>query len=226
MKLFEKSEEAVEFQPYFSVNDPVKLDLRGKTYTSRVEDITDHGVLVAWPASHGVLLPLLSNQDMVLTASDRHRMRQFECNVIERCEGPPAVLCLHPHKALGPAQHRESVRIPDVRPLSFRVLNERGLPFGRLVKTTTREISANGVRALAPREDKPCVNDHLWLEMELPTGAFVQATGKVIRVDAVPGNGSVFVTCVQFTKMGDEDSKRLFRHVCGKQVQLRKAGLM
>ncbi|HEY3269364.1 MAG TPA: PilZ domain-containing protein [Armatimonadota bacterium] len=217
----------MEFEPHFAVNDSVKLRLRGKFHSSRVEDMDADGLWVAWPSVLGVPVRLHDNdEDVVLVSSVSSGMQGFKANIIERREGPPAVLRVVPREAVGAVQRRDYARVPDTVPVRFRILDVKAVKAGDTIETTSRNISGGGLLVFVERQSRPFAGDRLALDIDLPQAGTIRAQGQVIWVDNVKDSHELFEMALRFVDIREADRQTIIRRVYARQAELHRAGLM
>lgn len=225
MQLFAKNKDAdqINFSAHFAVNDPVRLDVRGRLYTSRVEDLLEDSLWIGAPLA-GARLGI--GDTFKLVSSQRAGMQGYRVRVEECQDGPPALLRVVPFQSLGKSQLRDYARVPDMLPVKFRVLDpttKRGM---KVVEATTRNISGGGLLVLVAREDRPLAGEELDLELSLSGVESVRCRGVAIRLDPIENIHDTFEMAVRFTNIEEQERKRIIKRVYSREADLRRAGLM
>jgi c-di-GMP-binding flagellar brake protein YcgR len=218
-----KSAEVVDFAAHFAVNDPVRLEIRGRLYTSRVEDLLEDSLWIGAPLA-GVRM--VEGDTFKLVSSVRAGMQGYRVRVAESTEGPPTLLRVVPFQSLGKSQLRDYARVPDMLHLKFRVLDARAKRGMKSVEATTRNISGGGLLVLVAREDRPLTGEEIEIELSLSSFESVRCRGIAIRIDPIENIHDTFEMAVRFTNIDEEERKRIIRRVYTREAELRRAGLM
>lgn len=223
-----KDADSSDFRVHFELNDPIKLEYRGKYYSSRVEDMGEDQLTVAWPSSYGVSLRIADGDRVTIVSSVRSGMQGFRADIVRRSDGPPAILDLRPVEDLGKVQRRDYVRVPETLTVTYRVLGRKPNQGGDTLMTgTTKNISGGGMLLSIDKKDRPMPKDTLELQFQLPESTAIRATGSVIRV--APADNTVetlYEMAVQFAQIHEQDRKMVIKRVFAREAELRSAGLM
>lgn len=225
MQLFAKNKtvEEVNFAAHFAVNDPVRMDVRGRLFTSRVEDLLSDSLWIGAPLA-GIRLG--EGDTFKLVSSLRAGMQGYRVRVLERTDGPPTLLRVVPFQSLGKTQLRDYARVPDMLPLKFRVLDAQTKRGMKLVEATTRNISGGGLLVLVAREDRPLAGEEMELTVSLSTDESVRCRGIAIRIDPIESIHDTFEMAVRFTNIDEAERKRIIKRVYSREAELRRAGLL
>lgn len=225
MSLFKLRPSKADFRSYFAVNDAIKLEFRGKHYSSRVEDVTDEYLDIAWPSVYGTSLRLSVDDPVKVISSVRNGMRGFRARVAERREGPPALIRLEVQEDLGVVQRRKYARAADALPVRIWYLSTKLKHGTGCVETTTRNISGGGLRIAVGWGDRPMIGDELEVELRLPKAGPIRAKASVVWVATAPEPNGMFDVAVSFTEIPDKERKLIVRRVFEREAELRNAGL-
>lgn len=215
-----KTEARSDIASRLRVNDRIQLEIDGKTYLSRVEDIQGGDLHVAAPAECGAMKAIRS--DIVVKLSEGMKVRRFSGVIKGARNDRITLLVITDLKCLGTAQRREHVRIPERIPVRFRFDDNRRHVFCWF-EGVTQDISGGGLQVTTDRSgiDSILRGDLLDLELYLPDQPLVKATGRVART---PSHDSLFRYTiqfgVQFARISAGDRSRIVRHVLRKQADM------
>jgi c-di-GMP-binding flagellar brake protein YcgR len=228
MRLFtkRKDDEEIGYAPFFAVNDPVRLEMRGRLFTSRVEDITSDGLWIATPLARGPGSRFNEGDTVKMVSSIRSGLQGFLVRIGEHQPGPPDMLFVLPVKALGKSQLRDFARVPDMLDIKFRVLEGNTIRGTKIALAKTRNISGGGLLVLVARDDRPFSGEEIEIDIAVATGEQVRCRGRVVRIDPIEGIHDSFEMAVRFTSIDEQDRKRLIQRVYSREAELRRVGLL
>ena len=103
------------------INDRIRIEIDGRTYRSRIEDISDGELHVAPPVWHGPAGSIWVGQILVLDISEDGGIHRFAGVIKGMRKSRVSLLVLADFRSLGVVQRREHVRITQRIPIQFRL---------------------------------------------------------------------------------------------------------
>jgi len=206
-------------------------------FPTYVEDLTDKAVWVAMPIWRGRLVVPDRGETISVEQPDTMGVYRWETSVHDqRLTGVPVLALDYPVR-FWRGQRRLFFRLEITLPVAFVVMDEAGrahgagipglgvayTPAGRRLTGTTGNLSGGG---LLLQTDYPLLpRNRLDLEMALPSGKHVHATGEVVRVvrplHRRPGQYGV-----HFVQIALQDLEAIVRLIWTEQQARRRAGLL
>jgi c-di-GMP-binding flagellar brake protein YcgR len=216
----------IDYKASFNINDSIKLEYRGRYHSSRVEDIGDDCLHIAWPAVYGSLLRIKEEDSITVISSIKSGMHGFRVQVRNRVDGPRATLEIVPIEDLGRVQRRNFARVPEMIPVWYRVVEPRSRRGFEMIETISKNISGGGMLMAVDREKRPFAGDVVEVHFDVPGGGPIHTRAEVIRVDELQGNSGAYEMAIRFMDVKKQDQNMIVKRVFAKQAELRKAGLL
>lgn len=218
-----------DFKLYFSINDPIKLEYRGIYHSSRVEDVLENSLLIAWPAVYGVLMKHKEGESIVIISSVRSGMHGYRAEILKKVDGSHSMFEVAPREYLGKIQRRNFARVPDMFTVHFRITEPKSRRGNEMIETISKNISANGMLLAVDKDHRPMAGDLLELAFNLPgSDIAIRTHALVIRVDTIeqPGASNVYEIAVHFTDIRKQEQSLIVKRVFLRQTELHKSGLL
>jgi len=204
------------------VNDRVQLEVFGKRYLSRVEDIRPGEMEVAAPFSGGSPVTLWPGQEVMLSIFGGAGVRQFAAAVKAARYDRVPVVTLARFRSKGVIQHRSYSRVEDELLVRFR--KEEGpdnpAPWRRAI---TRDVSAGGAHVAAEDVWTLSVGDLVEVEVLLPNDRPVPSVAQVVRLEAAQVGTWRTLLALTFVEMDPSDRSRIVNYVDRRKSELASA---
>lgn len=212
------------------VNQLLHLELTdsgGETtrYPSRIEDLTDTGIVVAAPTKEGMPLGLGVGEIVIVWYWDNAAIYTFQSKVISKeNEGIPTMLLQWPAK-IEKVQNREYVRVQTSVPVQLTYHSEDGEL--ETVSCRTRDISGGGVMLSIGKPLYVHKDSVVQIEFEVE-GEEISIRGIIIWNDWELDNEGIEknILGVKFTLISDIARQAIVKYVFQKQIELRRKGLL
>lgn len=218
MLFFRRSQQTADILTLVRVNDRVQLEIKDKTYTSRVEDIRDGEIYAAAPVDQGNYKPVGLGEHIIINVFAPIGLRRFAAIVKGLQTDRIPVVILTSFRDLGSVQRRHYVRIPQKLPVRYR--KDTGLEtFTPWSEAVTADISGGGLRLVTSSPDQIKVGDFLEIELYLPEEKPIRAIANVVRVSAGPSLTSLSVG-VQFAEIHPADRDKIVGFVFKKETEM------
>jgi len=193
----------------------------GLTYCSRVQDVAEGRLVIAWPTHNGVRL--LARRDQVL---DFFVMRnelplEFKGAVQEVNLSPLPLIAVVPKSPITKVQRRQDFRIKCLIPveLAGSVRDPRdGSATALAFRTVTSDLSASG---LMIRHPKVIAEDSvLEIKLELPDGGPpLRIPCRVVYSESRPENPSMYRTGMTYLAITEWERARIVRFAYRTQLK-------
>mgnify|MGYP001050133550 CR=1 FL=1 len=222
MLWFGKSKEKTDIFRLVRVNDRMQVDIGGKTYLSRVEDIRDGELHIAAPVERGGVTVVRPGLSIVVNLFEGMGIRRFSGRVLRVETGRVETVVVSDLEYLGTVQRREHVRISQRLPVRFRL--EDG-PNGQApwFEGATQDVSGGGLQITADARgiDAIVKGDLLEIELYLPDQNPVKAVGQIVRASSTnPLTATTVRFGVQFVEISGGERSRIVRYVLKKQSEM------
>ncbi len=207
-------------------NDTIELqtlDASDLIYRTRVEDVTDHALLVAAPIQRGHVVPISVGTELQLSYIRDSMGKQGRYTalgvVARRYVDRLPILQIDVSQPWERIQERDFVRVDVLLAAKYsRVLD--GKPEGSRTGQVTN-ISGGGVLLVT---DQPlAVGERVWLAFKVDD-TLLETLGSVRRVEAVPDAG--YGSGVAFENIDDKSRQVIIQFVFKRQLELKRKGLV
>lgn len=191
-------------------------------YSTRVEEVSEGGIVVQAPARHGAIVPLRPGMRLLLATPTDDGLYVVTTRVLERRSGPiPTLVLENPFSPAARVQRRRFYRVSSRLVERVRVIGRRG---GQELSTLRgeirdRNVSMGGVLISSVR---PLPRNALVeVTLGLPGGP-MRVAGEVMRVTR--RDDGRFELGLRFLGLNEKQRKAINRYVYERQVDLRKKG--
>jgi c-di-GMP-binding flagellar brake protein YcgR len=214
-----------DVKPYIAVNELLRVrlteDPNAATYHSRINDISDGKLIIAWPTHGG--MRLMAHRDQILLF---HFLRdgvphEFTGLVDEtNLTGLPQLVIIL-SSAITRIQRRQNFRIKCMLPVEITgsLKNPRDNSVASLsIRTTTSDFSASG---LAIRYSKPIPENSLVeAKLGLPDNApAIRIPCRVIYTDSPAESQTLYRIGLRYLAIGESEKARIVRYVYRSQLK-------
>jgi c-di-GMP-binding flagellar brake protein YcgR len=203
-----------------SIHDLVEIsvpeDEAAPLYSSRVEEIVDGEVTLAWPSREGTPAPLDKDQVLVICFTRRETAYNVHAMITELISGDSPRITVHPVGATHQLQRREYCRVRSLVPIQLRGVVRKGDDAGKLthILTHTFDISGAGlsIHQSFPLSAGDVFQARICLAARKPP---VNVQTRVVHCERISSERARPVYRVALTYVDIEESQRraIVRHV-------------
>jgi len=198
-----------------SIGDTVRLEIAGRWYTSRVENIRPGEIHAGAPFERGSLILLVPEQKLVLGVYVESGLRRFSAKVKAMMHDRVPIVILSEFADLGMLQRRAYERVPDELPVRLRPEARFDVGWARGI---TRDIGGGGVHLVADGNAELQVGDFVEIELVLPGEKPISGVARIVRSSPVPGSRKLRVA-LQFGLMDPSERSRIINYVRRKMAE-------
>ncbi len=189
------------------------------TYPSRVNDLAEGCIVIAWPTDRGVRLPIREQQQIWMSFVRQDAAYAFGGIVEQREQHPIPQLRVRPSGVAERIQRRQYFRVRTavaVEMIGNRPDRSPGQPDSAIhLRTHTYDLSGSGIgiRGDAPFPEGTTLEVKLTLPAELP---IIKIVAKVVHSEIVPGSAPdkpTYHTGIYFLSITEPDRSRIIRYV-------------
>ncbi len=208
------------------VNETIQAKMPGdaSTYFSRVNDIRESNILIAWPTSRGVRMALHPAQTIELVFVRNGSPYSIAGSILEATSDPlPQVVV----RSKGPPrkiQRRQDFRVKCMMPVQITgTMQEKPEKHGEIqsapifIQTVTYDLSAGGlsIRHATAIPEETVIE----VKLKLPDGGpEIKLPARIAYSGSIPGNGSLFHLGVDYLAISEWEQARIIR--CLYRIQL------
>lgn len=217
-----KTQSAANINSLVSVNDRIQLEIRGKTYASRIEDVQADELHVSIPYYHHTEVIVGKQQSIRLCLFAEGAVRMYSCTVKNILRDRVPIFVVSDFCDIGLIQRRDYVRILDQLYIRYGEHDGHKVS-GQWIDGMTRDISGGGLQ-ISGNKDHLSIGNFIEAIVRLPGSGNVRFIARVVRMYD-DGNGSSGFA-VQFIQIDNVGRKMIVQHVMKKQSvnhKLRKA---
>jgi c-di-GMP-binding flagellar brake protein YcgR len=210
---------------YISINELLQVrfldDPNTATYYSRINDISEGRLIIAWPTNAGIRL--LVHRDQIL---DFHFLRdevphEFTGMVDETHVDPLPQITIIMSSAISRVQRRQNFRIKTLIPIEITgmIKDPRDDSTAVLnIKTVTSDLSASG---MAIRHAKPIPEGTtLEIKLAMPDNApVIKLPCQVMHSEAPAENQNLYRTGLRYLAISESERARIVRYVYRTQLK-------
>jgi c-di-GMP-binding flagellar brake protein YcgR len=218
---------ANDLKSLLAINDNLQIRLPENnkdqaTYYSRIEDISEGKLVIAWPTSHGIRLIAYADQMLDFYFVREGTPYSFSGLVDETSPEPLPQITIILSSAIAAVQRRQNFRIKCLLPVEI-IGNIKEDPREETVtplniKTTSYDLSASGISIRhAKRIPEESV---LTVKISLPDdGPVISIPGSVIYSEYLSENKVLYRTGIRYLAITEKERARIVRFVYRKQLQ-------
>ena len=209
------------------VNETIQAKMSGdvSSYFSRVDDIQESRMIIAWPTNRGIRMALHPNQNIELAFVREGNAYIFTAFVLEAISDPLPQVAVRKDSPVRKVQRRQHFRVKCMMPIQITgSVQEKSGKSSDLkssavfIKTVTYDLSAGG---LAIRHSKQIPEETvIEVKLGLPDGGpEIKVPGRVAYSGSVPGDSALFHIGINFLAISDWEQARIIR--CLYRLQLK-----
>lgn len=198
------------------VNDRVQLEVHGRTYLSRIEDIRGEDLYTGCPIDSGKIVHIKPGTRVLLNIFLDEGLKQFETTARETVSDRVPLLVVSGFKDKGQVQRRDYVRVRDKLQVRYRMEGTIG-NVSSWWAGVTRDVSGGGLQISIEADKGITVGDFLETELQIPNDKSVRAIARVVRVASVVGK--MISVGVLFVQIHPVEQRRIVVYVSRKQVE-------
>ncbi len=196
-------------------------------YYSRIDDISEGRLVVAWPTRRGMRLPVHRDQILDFSFLRGGVPYTFTGLVDETRLGPPALLTVIVTSPVMQVQRRQNFRIKCLVPVeirgSFKVDSSKDSLSAIEIKTATYDLSASGMGLLHAKRIPE--ETHLDVRMRLPDGGpALKIPCRVVYSENLPGNTAQHRMGISYLSLTESERARIVRYIYRTQLKGFRAG--
>ncbi|MDO8586204.1 MAG: flagellar brake protein [Armatimonadota bacterium] len=150
------------------VNDRVQMDIAGRSYLTRVEDVLDQEVHVAAPLEPEWTEDAQSHDRVILNVFSESGFLRFSTRITRLLNNRVPMVTLAYVKDLGSLDRRQHDRVAAEMPIRYRIKAgpDHAAPWS---SATTSDVSGSGLRAVCDSLSGLRINDYLDIQLLLPS---------------------------------------------------------
>ena len=191
-------------------------------YRSRVEDIVEEKLLVAWPSDGGIRMPVHLDQMLGFSLVRDSNAYFFNGMVDGVVENPLPLVTVIISSAIQRVQRRQDFRVKCLIPVEIigvlPTSSNAFRPVTLRLKTHATDLSASGV-SISSEVAIP-TNIMPEIRISLQDGRpLIKTSCRVTHCCATPGNPSTYHSGIQFLDINEKDKARIVRFVYRTQLQ-------
>lgn len=209
--------EADEIGSLVRVNDRLQIQIRSRSYLTRVEDIKPDEIHVAVPIDHGSLVTLPAGLELTVNLFTPMGLRQFRCVVKTTVYQRVSIVILHRFRDLGIQQQRVYGRVQDELPVRFRRDACESSPWRAAFAC---DISGGGLQIIAEDVWILAKGDIIEVELAVPNERPVRAIAQLARISPVPEARSKSRLGLDFVNIEESERDRLLDHIAARRKAL------
>jgi c-di-GMP-binding flagellar brake protein YcgR len=189
-------------------------DPKSATYYSRVEDFSEGKIVIAWPTSGGIRLPVHRDQMLEFSFVRDGTPFLFTGLVDQTDLAPLPQITVILSSSVMRVQRRENFRIKCLIPLeitgTFKHDPREADPTVQVIKTTTYDLSASGI---AIRSAKPFPEGTLLdIKLALPdNGPVIKAPCRVVYCDNLAESAMPYRIGIHYLEISESERARIVR---------------
>jgi c-di-GMP-binding flagellar brake protein YcgR len=216
-----------DLKSLLAVNDTLQIRMSDEnkdhaTYYSRINDISEGKLVIAWPTSRGIRLIAYADQMLDFYFVREGTPYSFSGLVDETSLEPLPQIAIIPSSSITPVQRRQNFRIKCLIPVEILgnikedAHAENVTPID--LKTTSYDLSASGISI---RHAKRIPEDSiLTVKISLPDdGPVISIPGSVVYSEYLSENKVLYRTGIHYLAIGEKERARIVRFVYRKQLQ-------
>jgi c-di-GMP-binding flagellar brake protein YcgR len=205
------------------VHDVIAVGSMGeqrKMYRSRIEEVRQERLIIAWPTENGARIPIQKDERLQISIVRKGLIYGFDAAVVALELAPLALITIHPQGPPEFIERREDVRIPVRLPLTIgakvvSISSYREAPRdGAVIRTHTLTLSAGGLTFTHNTSLAPGSPYDISLALpDDPVPLSLEAT--VVRSDPLPdeGRGRCYEIGLAYLRVSEHTRSRIVRYV-------------
>ncbi len=215
-----------DIKSYLGINEPLQVqiaeDTNPATYSSRINDISEGRLVIAWPTNGGIRLLVHRDQMLDFAFVRDGTAYSFTGLVDETHSEPLPQITVILSSAVMRVQRRQNFRIKCLIPVEIvgsikeNVRDETTTPLD--IRTTTYDLSASGIAIRYPKR----IPEGTLLEIKLglpDNGPAIKAPCRVIYSENLTENVTQYRTGIHYLAITECERARIVRYVYRTQLK-------
>jgi c-di-GMP-binding flagellar brake protein YcgR len=209
-----------------AINELLQIQLQNdpspSTYRSRIENIVDQKLLVSWPTSSGIRMPIHADQMLNLSLVREGNAYAFTGLVDRTVTDPLPQIIVIVNSEIHRIQRRQNFRIKSLIPIEIsgevKGSSENDAMLPLFFKTTTYNISAGGVAVRSPKgvPEGSILESKLALPDQEP---IIKAPCRVIYNEPAIDNPRLQQSGMKFLVISEKEKARMVRFIYRTQLK-------
>jgi c-di-GMP-binding flagellar brake protein YcgR len=209
-----------------TINELLQVQLQDdpnpSTYRSRIENIVEEKLLVTWPTSAGIRMPVHADQMLNFSLVRGVNAYAFTGLVDSTTTEPLPQITVIINSEMHLIQRRQNFRIKSLIPIEFagevRGDSSKGSVVPFFLKTNTYNISAGGVAIRSPKgvPEGTLLDAKLGLPDQEPV---IKAPCRVVYNEPALDNPRLYQSGLQFLAITEKERARIVRYVYRTQLK-------
>lgn len=221
----ENEEFANDIDSFVGINELLQVSVlendRIVTYHSRINDVSNGRLDIAWPMHGGVRLLVHRDQILNLFFMRDGAPHEFSALVEEMAAEPLPIVTVIQSSAVAKVQRRQNFRVKCLVPVQISASqkgNEEIKSSIIAMRTTTCDLSASGLAILALQ---PIAEGaHVDVKLSLPDGGpAIKLPCMVAHSDISSENSTLYRTGIQYLSIAESERARIVRYVYRTQLK-------
>jgi c-di-GMP-binding flagellar brake protein YcgR len=212
-------------EPAIEVNELLQVRIAGEkeSHFSRVNNIRENEIIIAWPTSRGIRMSLRPNQNIELCFVRDVTPYSFTGLILSASPDPLPQVTVHVTGAVSKVQRREHFRVKCMMPVQIAgtisdgsANSETNQPL--FIKCVTYDLSAGGLSI----RNATRIPEEMLVEVKLKLsdgGPEIRIPGRVAYSGSVSGNASLYHVGIFFLAVAEWEQARIIR--CLYRLQLK-----
>jgi c-di-GMP-binding flagellar brake protein YcgR len=209
------------------VNETIQAKMPGdvSSYFSRVNDLQESQIIIAWPTNRGIRMALHPNQNIELSFVREGNAYIFTALILEATPDPLPQVTVRQNSPIRKVQRRQHFRVKCMMPVqiagniqtkSDKSADLQSSPL--FIKTVTYDLSAGGlsIRHHTQIPEETVIEAKLGLPDGSPE---IKVPGRIAYSGSLPGDSMLFHTGIDFLAISDWEQARIIR--CLYRIQLK-----
>jgi c-di-GMP-binding flagellar brake protein YcgR len=216
---------ADDIKSYIKINDNLQVRTPEEeiptTYYSRIDDIVDGKLVIAWPTNAGIRLIARRDQILDFSFMSNGVPSAFTGLIDETAMNPMPQITIILSSAVTQVQRRQNYRIKCLIPLEITGSITEGSQDGNesslYIQTTTYDLSASGLAVRHPKRipEGSLVEIKIGLPDNKPA---IKAPCRIIYSEAFTENTKLYRTGIQYLAINEAERARIVRYVYRTQL--------
>jgi c-di-GMP-binding flagellar brake protein YcgR len=199
-----------------AINDLLQVTAPGDrtTHYSRINNVSDGRIAIAWPTNRGIRMPLHSGQNVEFFFMRQGIPYGFNGSIVEIISEPLPQILVQLDGPVLKLQRRQNFRVKCLVPVEITGTIQVGDGQSReiSIKTATFDLSAGGLAIRHPISLPE--NSLLNVKVGLPDGSpEIKITGRIAYSDTVPGNSSLYHIGIYYHAISEWERARIIRYL-------------
>ncbi len=215
---------AENIKPVIEVNDILQVKVTGEkeSHFSRVNNILEDRIIIAWPTNRGIRMPLRPEQPIELAFMRDAVPYAFNAVILETNPDPLPQVTIRQTISAQKAQRRQNFRVKCMMPVQINGSIWEGSGDSRIqkflsIQCVTYDLSAGGLSIR--NATKIPENTLIEVKLKLQDGSSeIKIPARVVYSGSLPNNAALYHMGIDFTAITESERARIIR--CLHRIQL------